>query len=498
MLGWTQNRATYALLHPMEARLSDEPMERTLSTNMANMLVVDGEAGGLFRAPSRRVASSCKQVAPKTFKVNRCGVLKQTLLDCGWREAEAGEKAAFAYWDIFGDVPPIDSAVNNWPRRLTNPLDNIVTFFTYVDSYPGLADKVMPYTRLDWRDLTEEEFLDGADPAEGRLWFLKQAFGVGGKGITLLNSYAEYQACIRANTLRPCSINGPGPGDGAPVPMNDCWLIQKSVANVMTIAGGEDGSGAGWKITPYQAGGRKTLLRCYFISRGDGAFFMFGDALLYIHPVVYDPTSTDPAVNDSHGSGEAAMSILRPKAGQADLVRAPVIAGRKCIRLSQWEDQDSVHAITKHMLEAAAELTPVIHGVVSTDGGPERLCSPDADSETRMLYQFWGVDFLATIDNETLAVTGAKFIEMNAWPNMSHNRGVAAELQQHEDLDAGMMELLGFQDDKALMSVTKKQMWRQLSGPLMPCDHVPNYPPFGEGGVLAYDEPFHDVYIPRA
>jgi hypothetical protein len=486
-----------------------ELMDRTQSGQYRDQLEPEVESLSYTRSrrgdPNVADAGHPDGPTPKTFKVNRSRQLRFMLERAGWREAQPGEKAAFAYWDIYGDVPPVKSAVNNWPRRITNSLDNLVTFFTYLQSFPGLAERAAPETHLDWRDLSEAEFLDGAAPETGRLWFLKQAFGVGGKGITLLNSWREYRACVEANAPHPCTITGPGLGNGRPLQLKDTWLIQKSVEDVMTITGGKCGSGKGWYRTlGGEAGGRKTLLRCYFVSRGDGAFFMFGDALLYVHPVPYDPLSTDPAVADSHGSGEVAATILRPQAGQSQLVRAPVVGGRACFRLSEWEDQESALAISKHMLETAKELVPVIHGTMERDreDGPPRLCSAHENSETRMLYQFWGVDFLPTMDSKTLEVTGAKFIEMNGWPNMSHDRGVAAEKAQHDDLDAGMMELLGFYDKfKAETSTNDctKQMWRQLSGPVksteaefaaqgLKCDHVPNYPPFGEGvqGGLQY------------
>lgn len=182
--------------------------------------------------------------------------------------------------------------------------------------------------------------------------------------------------------LRARRINIKGPaGENLPIP--DRYLIQRSIHNMLTVARGQDGSGAEWQCVPYTEGGYKTGLRAYFISRGDGAFFMCSEMLCYVHGVPYDPNSADIKSQSVHGT-------------QAD-------TGRNVFLWSEFDSNPEVkNSVTHACLAAAQKLVPMIHDVMSKYTG--ELCR----EQGRFLYQFWGVDFLPTTTNKAYFVGGMK------------------------------------------------------------------------------------------
>ena len=118
-------------------------------------------------------------------------------------------------------------------------------------------------------------------------------------------------------------------------------------------------------------------------------------------------------------------------------------------------------------MAVAQSVVPVFHGVMDAHRPGEPMCDPAAGEDgtaCRLLYHFWGVDFMSTNDYH------CTLLEINAWPNLYHLR--PAEVSLHEDMDRGMLEMLGYEVPAG------PQRWKQLCAPTIRCDHVPNYPLF--------------------
>jgi hypothetical protein len=121
----------------------------------------------------------------RTYKLNRNGCFGLHLEERGFRKAEQGENAQVAYWDTY-KVGPIDAQFDCWPRSCTNVLDCVRPYFQRVFDL-GLAP-YFPETLFDWRNLTKETI------ESSPVWFLKEAFGYNGRGITLIAGYQDYVA----------------------------------------------------------------------------------------------------------------------------------------------------------------------------------------------------------------------------------------------------------------------------------------------------------------
>ena len=160
----------------------------------------------------------------------------------------------------------------------------------------------------------------------------------------------------------------------------------------MTLSGAWFVDGQGWVKVPHQDGGRKTGLRAYFLSRGDGAIFLCEEMIMYVHGVPHDPRSTDHSVQSIHGT--------------------QINSGRDNFLFSTWDDKESLRQIVHNCMECGRALCPVWHGVMADHQTP--LCDTgaagDVDGDRRhchMLYHFWGVDFMASMDNSV------QLLEMN-------------------------------------------------------------------------------------
>jgi hypothetical protein len=270
-----------------------------------------------------------------------------------------------------------------------------------------------------------------------------------------VNTYADYQREVYARKVSACTITGP---NGAQFAVADRTIIQHAIRDTLTMAGGSDGSGAGWRKVHHSKGGRKTGLRAYIVTRGDGAVFLCEEMINYVHGVPYDPSSTDLTTQSIHGT-------------QAN-------TGRDNFLLSTWDDQDSVADIVHNCMEVVKTLVPLYHSVMQEHRPP--LCDAaaaaagsDAGSrpeDCRLLWHFWGVDFIASMDNSV------QLIEMNGWCNLHHT--TPGELEWHARSAAGMMEILGFGAEHGV-PVGEAQPWKQVCEPLWRSERVPYYPVYG-------------------
>jgi hypothetical protein len=206
----------------------------------------------------------------KTFRINRNSVFKQYCLDHGWRAAEPGERAQLAHWDTY-KVGPANAEIDCWPRSATNCIDNIWTYYQRVFD-AGLTED-FPQTFFDWRILNE------ATIASSPIWFLKDVWGVNGKGITLIATYADYKKAIAGTPKKPTFLTGPS---GLRENLADGCYLQRGLCNCHL----------------YQQ--RKYVLRVSYLSMGDGTVYMYDDALGYGHAVPFDPEDKSWDCHVSH------------------------------------------------------------------------------------------------------------------------------------------------------------------------------------------------------
>ena len=122
---------------------------------------------------------------PKTFRFNRNSVFKEYLSSQGWRAAADGTVAQLGHWDTIGNAGPANAEIDCWPRSSTNCIDNIWTHYKRI--FAAGIEKDYPETFFEWRALDE------ATIKSSPIWFLKNVWGVHGKGITLVTDWEDYQ-----------------------------------------------------------------------------------------------------------------------------------------------------------------------------------------------------------------------------------------------------------------------------------------------------------------
>ena len=64
------------------------------------------------------------------FKINRCNILKNILINMGWEEADENDNIDFSYYDTYNNAKIKDATIMVIPRLLTNKIDNKNTMYT--------------------------------------------------------------------------------------------------------------------------------------------------------------------------------------------------------------------------------------------------------------------------------------------------------------------------------------------------------------------------------
>ena len=77
----------------------------------------------------------------------------------------------------------------------------------------GPTEAYFPTTIFDWRNL------DKATIDAHPIWFLKEVWGVHGKGITLIHGYDDYLKKVKETPKKATYVNGPD-GAAASNPVN--------------------------------------------------------------------------------------------------------------------------------------------------------------------------------------------------------------------------------------------------------------------------------------
>jgi hypothetical protein len=201
------------------------------------------------------------------------------------------------------------------------------------------------------------------------IWFLKEIWGVHGKGITLIHGYDDYLEKLKSVAQKPTFLIGP---DGKREEIPDTYFLQAGLPD------------------PHLIDGRKYCLRVFFLTIGDGRTYVYGDALGYIHMEKFQKDATDWHSHISH---------YKIWEGEADK-RKYILASNE-----PWFDEvmgNIVSACKKH-----SRLFSDTVALSRAPGGPNPLNAKH--------YQIWGSDYLVMEDKSV------SLIEINAFPNLNHD-----------------------------------------------------------------------------
>lgn len=123
----------------------------------------------------------------KYFKINRSSLLKQILINKGWKEADENSIAEFSYWDTYKNNIN-KTKIMVMPRKITNKLDNKKTMYTLLTAHN--LTKFLPPTYIDLKNIDSNIF------NKNKVLFLK-AVGVSGKrGIHPVKSFDQMNTII--------------------------------------------------------------------------------------------------------------------------------------------------------------------------------------------------------------------------------------------------------------------------------------------------------------
>ena len=380
---------------------------------------------------------------PRTYKMNRNGCFELYLQERGFREAERYEKPQVGHWDVY-KTDPIDAQFDSWPRTCTNVLDNIWTYYRRVCACAppsaqllprrrsplleralppaavdlGLADD-FPQTIFEWRNLTED-FLFGDQGSP--VWFLKNIWGVHGKGITLITDYRDYREKVERTEHHTTDIVGP---DGRFEHVPDQYFLQRGVVNPHLVDWETVGGVKRLRTSPPGTPGKKYILRTFYCTLGDGRVYLYNDCLGYIHAVPFEPGKNDWNVHVSH---------FKMWNGEKDT--------RTYFTLS---DLDEYPKIFSYMVEHSKKHSLIWADVARKSWATtNRREAPPMDA-TR--YQVWGTDYLVMEDMTSY------LLGLNAFPNLNHHvtpPGSPPRPHEHEfrkkGFDRDLLRILGVDD----------------------------------------------------
>jgi hypothetical protein len=325
--------------------------------------------------------------------MNRNGCFELHLKQRGFRKAEEGENPQVGHWDVY-KVDPIDAEFDNWPRSCTNVLDNIWTYYQRVFDLGLESD--FPETIFDWRKMTQEKI------ESSPVWFLKNIWGVHGKGITLVTGWEDYKEKCAGTEHQKTQIIGP---NGRPEPVPDMYFMQRGICN------------------PHLIDGKKYILRTFYMTLGDGRVYLYNDCLGYVHAVPFDASKGDWNVHVSH---------FKMWNGEKDT--------RTYFTLSDIPEYETIFG---YMVEHSKR-----HSLIWAEVAWNSLDNPDPKLQmdaTR--YQIWGTDYLVMDDLTSY------LIEVNAFPNLNHHvtpPGSLPRPHEHEfrlkGFDRDILRILGVDD----------------------------------------------------
>lgn len=258
----------------------------------------------------------------RTYHVNRSKLLAAALDARGWVPAADEAEADLTLWDPY-KVGPRSGRLQVLERGDANRIDSKRALFKALRDAGCAA--LMPDT---WLDL---EAWEKAAPSGGP-WYVKASHLSGGRGIECVPDRDGIAAAIEAI-----------PGK---------CVIQRGVEDPMLI---DD---------------RKFTVRTYVMWRGDGMHLIYGESLLILQPMPWDPADLDPEVQFLH--------------------RAP--------RYRTSDDWTGWSALWPRIVEASRRTLSALAPRIEGSGDGSR-------------YQLLGFDYLPDRPGKPW------LIEINAWPN---------------------------------------------------------------------------------
>ncbi len=340
-------------------------------------------------------------MSENTFHINRSHNLKAYLEDNGWKEALTHEVSKFSYYDTY-KAEPIQSEIMVWPKEgLSQIVDCLWTWHSRLEKL-GLTH-LAPETILQWRErgLTEANFDDG------KFWFLKQIFGVHGKGINIISTLQDFSQFLALNPQGPppefqgpCSIEE----------LSDMFVLQKCETDTHLIKG------------------RKYILRVYSLTMGNGETYLYNDCLYYsaLFPVKYD--NQDCYVGNGKKNPVYPLSV-KNKSGKTFVPKEQM---RKNVHVSHWKpdtekepfgiDDDRLMGllsdlpeyaeIQRNLFENVREMSLLYDDILTEHVKCAK--KPFEFGHDKKTYQIWGADYIVLSD------LSVKCLEINAFPNLTH------------------------------------------------------------------------------
>ena len=175
------------------------------------------------------------------FKINRCNILKNILINMGWEEADENDNIDFSYYDTYNNAKIKDATIMVIPRLLTNKIDNKNTMYTTLKK--NNLTYFLPETYTDLKNIDKNIFNNN------NIFFLKKIFSSGGKGVYIIKNYDEMKNIISNDEKN--------------------YILQKEVTNMLLY------------------NGYKSTLRIYVLLTDKKEIYLYTDILGIIHSVKY-------------------------------------------------------------------------------------------------------------------------------------------------------------------------------------------------------------------
>ena len=188
----------------------------------------------------------------KTFIINRSTILKNILLEKGWKEADKNEEIYFSFWFSRENVKKGKLMVI--PRKITNLIDNKISMYKVLKK--NNLTFFLPKTYTNLKNLDENIF------DNNKIYFLKNSYSTMGRGVTVIKSYDEINKITKGKTRN--------------------FLLQEEVQN------------------PLLDNGCKTTLRVYVLINDKKEIYIHKNIMEIIHSVKYSEDDLDFKIHVDH------------------------------------------------------------------------------------------------------------------------------------------------------------------------------------------------------
>ena len=135
----------------------------------------------------------------KRFQINRSSILKEILIDKGWKEDNDNDNIDFSYFDTYNEKRQRRNAkLMLIPRKITNKMD--VKRSMYDIFLKNNLTYFLPKTYTDVKNINPDIF------SENKIFFLKHILGTGGRGVYPINKYNKISSIEKYNRMKKKQI----------------------------------------------------------------------------------------------------------------------------------------------------------------------------------------------------------------------------------------------------------------------------------------------------